>query len=158
MVCTIPDYEVSTRNPVPSGPPGGGITVAVYRLLATIILVSVLTVVACGDSTSQPPEVAEGEIYIIAKDKATGSVVDETKHSDVRQSGICEDLAIESAALNPNLEFHCEARQQGGVGDSADAENSRAATEQSYVVQYNLENGQYSIELVSGDMERCRVF
>ena len=101
MVCTIPDYEVSTRNPVPSGPPGGGITVAVYRLLATIILVSVLTVVACGDSTSQPPEVAEGEIYTIAKDKATGSVVDETKYSDVRQSGICEDLAIESAALTP---------------------------------------------------------
>ena len=55
--------------------------------------------------------------------------------SDVFQSGSCEDLAIESAALNPNLEFHCEARRQGGGSDSADAQNTRAATEQSYLVQ-----------------------
>ena len=78
----------------------------------------------------------------------------QTKPSDVVQAGSCEDLAIESAALNPNLEFHCEARRQGGGSDSADVQNTRAATEQGYLVQYNLENGLYSVDLVSGDMEQ----
>ena len=127
----------------------------VYRLLATIFLVSVLTVVACGAPASPPSEVAESEIYIIAKDKTPGDVVDETRYSDVRQSGSCEELARESAALNPNLEFRCEARSQAGPGDSADAEDTRTVTEQAYFVQYNVENGQYSVELVSGGMVRC---
>ncbi len=60
-----------------------------------------------------------------------------------------------SAALSPNFEFHCEARRQVGAADSAVAENTRASTEQSYLVQCNLENGQYIVELVSGGMARC---
>ena len=127
----------------------------VYRLLATIFLIPVLTVVACGAPASPPSEVAESEIYITAKDKTTGDVVDETRYGDVRQSGSCEELAGESAALNPNLEFRCEARSQVGAGDSADTENTRAATEQRYLVQYNLDNGQYSVGMVSGEFERC---
>ena len=155
MVSTILDHKESNRVLVASGSPRGNISVTVDRLLAAILLVSVLTVIACSASASPPPEVTEVEIYIVAKDKSSGDVVDETKYSDVRKSGSCEDLAEESAVLNPNLEFHCETRRQAGAAISADEENTAASTEPTYLVQYNLENGQYSVELTSGGMARC---
>ena len=130
------------------------------NLLAALITALVITFLACtapAEDAAQetPSQEPSAPVYIIARDKALGEVIDETLYSDVRQSGSCEDLAEESAALNPNLKFHCEARRQIGADDRADVENTRASTEQSYLVQYNLANGQYSVELFSGGMARC---
>ena len=136
-----------------------------HNVLAALLSALAITLLACTAPAEDPTQEISGQetpvqeapapVYIVAKDKASGEVIDESLDSDVRKSGSCKDLAEESAALNPILEFHCEARRQAGATDSAVAENTRASTEQSYLVQYNLENGQYSVELVSGDMERC---
>ena len=73
------------------------------KLLAAYLYVLAMASLACSEETNQRSDESAGDIFIIAKDKATGDIIDETKYSDVRQSGSCEGLARESAALNPNL-------------------------------------------------------
>ena len=124
------------------------------QLLAAFLSILAIATLACGQQRDQPSEATgatDGAIYIIAKDKATGDIIDVTKYSDVRQSGSCEKLARESAAVNANLEFYCEERRLQVAGVT----NTPAPTEYSYLIEYNLENGRYSAERVSGSISHC---
>ena len=143
-----------------------------YKMWAALISALVMAMLACAEPVEQPSaepvsnqerptsKPPEGVVHIVAKDKTTGEIIDVSKFSDVRQSGTCEELARESASVNPNLEFICEERppQDTAKAETPATETASRGTptsDYSFLVEYNLENGRYRAHRVSGTISQC---